>query len=76
MEMIMSTSHSNAASQWAGPAKTPDWTARLGKIVRATVEALDTGRAALHDYRKLAVHGLAPQEAARVVQQRHFSRRP
>lgn len=72
----MSTNHSNTASQWVGRADAPDWTARLGKIISTTVEALDTGRAAQRDYRKLAVHGFAPQEAARMVLERHFVKRP
>ncbi len=58
MEMIMSTNHSNTASDWLDHAEMPDWTKRIGDTVRTALEAMDTGRAALHDYRLLAARGL------------------
>jgi hypothetical protein len=74
MEMIMST-NSNAASGWLNDAELPDWPKQIGETVRTAFEALNTGRAALHDYRKLAVHGIAPQDASKTVFQRHFGKR-
>jgi hypothetical protein len=75
MEMIMSTNHSNTASDWFGHAEMPDWTKQIGDTVRTVFEAIDTGRAAMHDYRKLAVHGIAPQDAGKAVFQKHFGKR-
>jgi hypothetical protein len=53
----------------------PDWTKQIGDTVRTAFEAIDTGRAAMHDYRKLAVHGVAPQDAGKAVFQKHFGKR-
>lgn len=74
----MSTNHTNTAntaSGWLGHADMPDWAKRFGGTVRTVFEAMDTGRAALHDYRTLAVRGLAPQQATGKVFQKHFGNR-
>ena len=71
----MSTNRSNTASDWLGHADTPDWTNRVGQTVRTVLEAMDTGRTALHDYKMLAARGLAPQKATAKVFQKHFARR-
>jgi hypothetical protein len=72
MEMIMPANQSNTASQWLDRTETPAWTARLGETIGAILEAMATGRAAQHDHRKLAVHGVAPQAATRAVLRKHF----
>ena len=75
MEMIMSTNHSNTASEWLGHAEMPDWTNRVGDTVRTVFEAMDTGRRALHDYKLLSARGLPLQQASGEVFQRHFGKR-
>ena len=75
MEMIMSTNHSNTASEWPGHAEMPDWTSRVGDTVRAVFGAIDTGRRASDDYKLLAARGLPPQQASGKVFRRHFGKR-
>ena len=74
MERHMSAHHNHTASRWLDHAGSPDWTNGLGDMVRAAFEAIDAGGAASHDYRKLAVRGLAPQEVGKAVFQKHFSK--
>jgi hypothetical protein len=73
--MIMSTHRSDTASEWQGQAEMPDWTNSLGDTVRALFDAMDTGRAASHDYRKLSARGIPPQHATDQVFRKHFGKR-
>ena len=71
----MSTNHSKPASEWLDYADMPDWTKQIGATVRTVFEAMDKGRKALHDYKMLAAHGVAPQDAGKTVFQKHFAKR-
>ena len=75
MGMIMSTNYSHTASGWLNHAEMRDWTKRLGVTIQIALQAMDSGRAASHDYRLLAARGLAPQQATGKVFQKHFSKR-
>ena len=70
----MPTNYSNTASDWLNHAEMPDWT-RLGDTIQTALQAMDSGRAASHDYRLLAARGLSPQQATGKVFQKHFGKR-
>jgi hypothetical protein len=72
--MIMATHHSNTASGWFDTVDTGDWGRRALNAARIVFEAIDTGRKASHDYRRLAAHG-QPQDAVQAVFTKHFSKR-
>jgi hypothetical protein len=73
--MIMFTHRGNTASEWLGQAEMSDWTNRFGGTLRALFDAMDTGRSASHDYRKLSAHGVPPQHATEEVFRKHFGKR-
>lgn len=69
----MMTAFRNTASGWFGNSATPDWTKRIGTQLRAVLEGFETGLAASHDYRRLAVQH-SPEDASRIVFQKYFSK--
>ena len=71
----MSTHRSHTASELLGQAEMPAWTNSLGDTVRALFDAMDSGRAASHDYHKLAARGVPPQHATDQVFRKHFGKR-
>lgn len=71
----MSAYHTNAASGWLNRSEPQDWTKRLADSIRTAFEAIETGRTASHDYRKLAVRGIPPQQATATVFGKHFRKR-
>jgi hypothetical protein len=69
----MMTAFRNTASDWFDNSATPDWTKRIGTQLRAVLKAFETGLAASHDYRMLAVQQ-SPEAASRIVFEKHFSK--
>ena len=67
------TAFRNTASDWFDNSATPAWTKRIGTQLRTVLEAFETGLAASHDYRRLAVQQ-SPEAARRIVFQKHFSK--
>ena len=71
----MSTNHTNTASDWLDHGDMSGWTQRAGDTVRTVFEAMDTGRTASHDYRKLTARGTPAQHATGEVFHRHFGQK-
>ncbi len=68
----MSTRHSTP-SDWVGNPETSNRLTRLGSYLRDLAESFKTGIAAANDYRTLSAQK-TPQEASRIVFERHFSK--
>jgi hypothetical protein len=67
------TAYRNIASDWLDNTGAPVWTKRIGNRVGTVFEVFDTGLRASHDYRRLTAQ-VSPEEAARIVFQKHFSK--
>lgn len=71
----MSTNHSNTVSDWLDHGDMSAWAKRAGDTLRTVFEAIDTGSAAEHDYRKLTARGTPAQKATGEVLQKHFGKK-
>lgn len=67
--------HSNTASNWFDHGDVSAWTQRASDTIQTVFAAMDAGRTASHDYRKLTARGVPAQHATGKVFQKHFGKK-
>jgi hypothetical protein len=72
--MIMTAHPINVPVTGLEGVKTPDWMKRIGVAASETWASMGAGFSASRDYRALTARGVSPQQATRMVFEKHFSK--